>query len=231
MSRYCGALPLSRAHCRALPVPVHMSVLLPPCFWPVWPLLCCWPGWRPALSGAAYAAALDAGAADFHLPAIDWWSARSWARLRDLGQWTIGGALGLYFTPAVTELVAGLWWAIALAIAWALLLGWVFGRWLYRVQAPSMLTQPDMDEELAATTLFLGGDRCGLGDDRCWPSASMRAWIWWRRRSLRLVIVTVSIPFALQWSGLQGDPGLTLPSVRTVHGRLCLAGAVAPGHC
>jgi uncharacterized membrane protein AbrB (regulator of aidB expression) len=61
---------------------------------------------------------------------------QSWARLRDLGQWTIGGALGLYFTPAVTELVAGLWWAIALAIAWALLLGWVFGRWLYRVQAP-----------------------------------------------------------------------------------------------
>lgn len=33
---------------------------------------------------------------------------QSWARLRDLGQWTIGGALGLYFTPAVTELVAGL---------------------------------------------------------------------------------------------------------------------------
>ena len=32
---------------------------------------------------------------------------QSWARLRDLGQWTIGGALGLYFTPAVTELVAG----------------------------------------------------------------------------------------------------------------------------
>jgi uncharacterized membrane protein AbrB (regulator of aidB expression) len=62
------------------------------------------------------------------------------ARLRDLGQWTIGGALGLYFTPAVTELVAGLWWAIALAIAWALLLGWV-RRWLYRVQAPSMLAQ------------------------------------------------------------------------------------------
>ena len=34
---------------------------------------------------------------------------QSWGRLRNLGQWTIGGALGLYFTPAVTALVAGLW--------------------------------------------------------------------------------------------------------------------------
>ena len=45
---------------------------------------------------------------------------QSWGKLRNLGQWTIGGALGLYFTPAVTALVASLWWAIVLAIVWAL---------------------------------------------------------------------------------------------------------------
>jgi uncharacterized membrane protein AbrB (regulator of aidB expression) len=111
----------------------------------------------PALSGAAYAAALDAGAADFRLPAIDWRApTQSWARLRDLGQWTIGGALGLYFTPAVTELVAGLWWAIALAIAWALLLGWVFGRWLYRVQAPPCWRNRAWMKRLRATTYSRG---------------------------------------------------------------------------
>lgn len=142
---------------------------------------------------------------------------QSWARLRDLGQWTIGGALGLYFTPAVTELVAGLWWAIALAIAWALLLGWVFGRWLYRVQVPSMLTQPGMDEErLRATTYFSGAIGAASEMTLLAEREHARTDLVAAAHSLRLVIVTVSIPFALQWSGLQGDPGLTLPSVRTV---------------
>jgi uncharacterized membrane protein AbrB (regulator of aidB expression) len=48
----------------------------------------------------------------------------SWAPLRNAGQWSIGAALGLYFTPQVVALVASLWWAIALGIAWALVLGW-----------------------------------------------------------------------------------------------------------
>ena len=31
--------------------------------------------------------------------------------LRNMGQWTIGGALGLYFTPEVLHMLATLWWA------------------------------------------------------------------------------------------------------------------------
>jgi hypothetical protein len=57
----------------------------------------------------------------------------SWIPLRNGGQWIIGCALGLYFTPQVVALVAGLWWAIALNIVWALALGLVFGEWLYWV--------------------------------------------------------------------------------------------------
>ena len=49
----------------------------------------------------------------------------SWSPLRNTGQWVIGAALGLYFTPEVGKLVAGLWWAIALGIGWALALGLV----------------------------------------------------------------------------------------------------------
>jgi hypothetical protein len=60
---------------------------------------------------------------------------RSFVPLRNVGQWLIGTALGLYFTPQVTALVASLWWAIALAIVWALGLGWLFGRWLDRRHA------------------------------------------------------------------------------------------------
>jgi uncharacterized protein len=59
--------------------------------------------------------------------------AESWTPLRNTGQWIIGGALGLYFTPQVVALVAGLWWAILLNIVWALALGLLFGAWLHRV--------------------------------------------------------------------------------------------------
>ena len=62
----------------------------------------------------------------------------SWGPLRNAGQWTIGAALGLYFTPQVVALIGGLWWAIVLGIVWALFLGWLFGAWLYRVHAPRM---------------------------------------------------------------------------------------------
>ncbi|WP_309682488.1 AbrB family transcriptional regulator, partial [Polaromonas sp.] len=59
----------------------------------------------------------------------------SWTPLRNAGQWIIGGALGLYFTPQVVALVAGLWWAIALNIVWALAVGLLFGAWLHRVHS------------------------------------------------------------------------------------------------
>ena len=49
----------------------------------------------------------------------------SYTPLRNAGQWAIGMALGLYFTPQMVGLVAGLWWAIVLAIVWALGLGWL----------------------------------------------------------------------------------------------------------
>ena len=142
---------------------------------------------------------------------------QSWGKLRNLGQWTIGGALGLYFTPAVTQLVAGLWWAIALAIVWALLLGWAFGRWLYWVQAPSMLKLPGMSEaRLRATTYFAGSIGAASEMTLLAEREHARTDLVAASHSLRLVIVTVTIPFALQWAGLHGDPGLTPPSIRIV---------------
>ena len=51
---------------------------------------------------------------------------RSATPLRNAGQWVIGAALGLYFTPQVGALVVSLWWAIALAVVWALAMGAMF---------------------------------------------------------------------------------------------------------
>ena len=141
----------------------------------------------------------------------------SHSKLRNMAQWTIGGALGLYFTPAVTELVAGMWWAIVLAIAWALLLGWGFGAWLYRLQAPAMLQLPGMDaHKLRATTYFSGAIGAASEMTLLAEREHARTDLVAASHSLRLVIVTISIPFALQWAGLHGLPELTPPSIRVV---------------
>lgn len=140
-------------------------------------------------------------------------STASWTPLRNAGQWIIGAALGLHFTPQVTALVAGLWWAIALAIVWALLLGWAFGRWLGRVHAKRMPTVPAAT--LRATTYFAGAiggaSEMTLLSERAGARTDLVA----AAHSLRLMLVTVTIPFALQWSGLQGLDTLP-PEVREV---------------
>ena len=89
---------------------------------------------------------------------VGWFKTRapteSWTPLRNSGQWVIGAALGLYFTPEVTALVAGLWWAVVLGIAWALLLGVGFGAWLYRLHAPRM---PDVPPDRMRATCYFSG--------------------------------------------------------------------------
>lgn len=126
----------------------------------------------------------------------------SWSVARNAAQWTIGAALGLYFTPAVTALVLSLWWVILLGIAWALLLGWLFGLGLYRVHAPRMRAVPA--HRLRATCYFAGA--IGAASEMTLLSEREQALteLVASSHSLRLVVVTLVIPFALQWSGLQG---------------------------
>ena len=137
----------------------------------------------------------------------------SWAPLRNAGQWSIGAALGLYFTPQVVALVASLWWAIALGIAWALLLGWLFGAWLYRLHAPRMHGVPA--SMLRATSYFSGAIGAASEMTLLAERENARTDLVAASHSLRLLIVTVTIPFALQWSGLQGLDTLP-PAVRLV---------------
>jgi membrane AbrB-like protein len=126
----------------------------------------------------------------------------SWTPLRNLGQWVIGGALGLYFTPQVVTLVAGLWWALLLGVAWALLLGLLFGEWLHRLHAgPGRWQVPGLARVTtyfsapigAASEMTLMGERHGAQTDLI-ASA----------HSLRVLLVTLVIPFAFQWAGLHG---------------------------
>lgn len=154
---------------------------------------------------------------------------RSWAPLRNAGQWTIGSALGLYFTPQVTTLVASLWWAIGLAIAWALLLGWAFGRWLQAAHGDSM----GVDQRAQYATCQFAGAIGGASEMTLLAEREgARTDLVAAAHSLRLVIVTVVIPFAFTWAGVHGTD-LPLGGAREVQpgglamlGLLTLAGAL-----
>ena len=154
----------------------------------------------------------------------------SWIPLRNAGQWVIATALGLYFTPAVGAAVVGLWWAIALGIAWALALGFGFGAWLRRVHATQL--EHLSPEQLRSTTYFAGAiggaSEMTLIAERHGARTDLVA----AAHSLRVLLVTVTIPFAMQAWGVSGlDP--TPPGAREVQigglvllGVLTLAGAL-----
>jgi membrane AbrB-like protein len=141
------------------------------------------------------------------------WRAESWVPLRNTGQWVIGTALGLYFTPEVGRLVASLWWAIALAIAWALLMGVGFGAWLRRVHANRIAGLAGA--QLGSTTFFAGAigaaSEMTLISERHGARTDLVA----AAHSLRLLLVTLTIPFALQAWGVHGLD-LSLTGAQTV---------------
>ncbi len=122
---------------------------------------------------------------------------RSSALLRNVGQWVIGAALGLYFTAEVGQLVVSLWWAIVLGIVWALALGFGFGLWLHHRSAADL---PELSaRDLRATTYFAGAiggaSEMALLADRNHARTDLVA----ASHSLRLVMVVVCLPFGMQW--------------------------------
>ena len=132
---------------------------------------------------------------------------QSWTPLRNTGQWIIGAVLGLYFTPQVLTLVAGSWWVFLLNIIWALALGLVFGKWLYwvhhdspqawlakfHIKGLSPVTTYYSSPIGAASEMTLMGERHGAQTELV-ASA----------HSLRVLLVTLIIPFAFQGAGLHG---------------------------
>lgn len=137
----------------------------------------------------------------------------SWTPLRNGGQWVIGTALGLYFTPQVGALVAGLWWAIALGIVWALWLGWAFGRWLQRVHAHHL---PGVSPAgLRATTYFSGAIGGASEMTLLAERAGARTDLVASAHSLRVLMVTVCLPFGMLFWGVSGLD-LSPPAVRDV---------------
>jgi membrane AbrB-like protein len=149
---------------------------------------------------------------------------QSWTPLRNGGQWVIGTALGLSFTPEVGALVAGLWWAIVLGVAWALMLGLGFAAWLHRVHAPHFA---DLEPARWRSTTYFAGAIGGASEmtliaERQGARTDLVA----AAHSLRVLLVTVTIPFALQGAGVHGLD-LLAPAARAVNpGGLAVLAAV-----
>jgi membrane AbrB-like protein len=116
--------------------------------------------------------------------------------LRNAGQWVIGAALGLYFTPQVVGLLLGLWWVIGLGVLWAFALAAVFSAYLYHFHSSSGVSRKTAyfaSAIGAASEMTLMAEKHGAQ-----PELVAAA------HSLRVLLVTLIVPFGLQWSGWHG---------------------------
>lgn len=122
----------------------------------------------------------------------------SWNPFRNTGQWVIGAALGLYFTPQVSAMVVSLWWLIVVCIVWSLALGYGFGIWLYGFNAPRFSGLDKVTTYFAS--LIGGASEITLLSERKNARTDLVA----AAHSLRVLIVTVTVPSTIQWLGWHG---------------------------
>jgi membrane AbrB-like protein len=130
----------------------------------------------------------------------------SWNPFRNTGQWVIGVALGLSFTPHVNAMVVSLWWLVVVCIVWSLALGYGFGLWLYAFNAPRFV---GLDKTTTYFASLIGGaSEITLIAERKHARTDLVA----AAHSLRVLIVTVAVPSAIQglgWHGLDVAPSNT----------------------
>lgn len=144
--------------------------------------------------------------------------------LRNAGQWAIGTSLGLYFTPPVVAVLPALLPALALGVAWSLLMGYGFYRllwWRHGTEAGFGRATAFFAGSIGgASEMALLTERHGGRVDRVAAG-----------HSLRVMLVVVTIPFAIKAAGVHGaDPALPgvlafRPGGLALLGGLTVAGA------
>jgi uncharacterized protein len=122
-------------------------------------------------------------------------------RLRNLGLWMIGVALGLYFRPEVLALVLQLAPALLAGVAWAFAMGYAFYRLLLRVDGGDRATAFFAAAIGGASEMAILAERHGGRVDRVAAA-----------HSLRVVLVVLLIPLGCQLAGVHGVD-TTLPAV------------------
>lgn len=112
---------------------------------------------------------------------------------RYLGQWIIGTALGLYFTPQVVGLVVSVWWLLAIGAVFAIALGYIAGLALARLGSVDKTTGIFASVPGGASEMSVLGDRFGGRIDRIAAA-----------QSLRILIVVGLVPAAVTAMGVHG---------------------------
>lgn len=150
-------------------------------------------------------------------------------RVREAGQWAIGTALGLYFTPAVLAALASYVGHIAAGVVFALMLGMLCGWLLHKLSGVDQTTAFFAMGIGGASEMAAQGERYGAKVDRVAAA-----------HSLRIMMVVAIIPFLFQFAGVHGSDkyvpgarvvdygGLLLLVVLTTLGALMLARLKSP---
>jgi membrane AbrB-like protein len=112
---------------------------------------------------------------------------------RQAGQWIIGTALGLYFTPEVAALVGRLWWLLLLGGAFALALGYLCGYLLHALAGVDRTTAVFASVPGGAAEMSFLGERYGA-----------RVEVIAAAQSLRIAIVVLTLPALFTSLGLHG---------------------------
>ncbi|RJF97284.1 AbrB family transcriptional regulator [Noviherbaspirillum saxi] len=140
-------------------------------------------------------------------------------RVREAGQWAIGAALGLYFTPPVLRVLVSYSGYILIGVLFALVLGAVCAWLLHKISGIDRTTAFFAMAVGGASEMANQGERHGAKVDRVAAS-----------HSLRIMMVVAIIPFLFQFLDVHGLDSY-VPGARTVHygGLLALIGLTTLG--
>lgn len=130
---------------------------------------------------------------------------RAPVQIRQAGQWAIGTALGLYFTPAVLKVLASYLGFIGLAVAFALLLGAACGWLLHKLSGIDKTTAFFAMAVGGASEMASQGERHGAAVDRVAAA-----------HSLRIMMVVAVIPFGFKFWDVHGSD-LYIPGARVIN--------------
>ena len=135
------------------------------------------------------------------------------------GQWIIGTALGLYFTPQVVREVAGLWYLLVAGAVFAVAVGYVSALALARMTGLDRTTALFASVPGGAAEMAVLGERFGARVDRVAAA-----------QSLRILIVVAVIPAIYTLLGVHGaDPYVQGAKTFAPTGFVLLMAATAVG--
>lgn len=139
--------------------------------------------------------------------------------VRYIGQWIIGTALGLYFTPAVMRHVGALWYLPLLGAAFAIVTGYASGAVLSRLSGLDLTTSLFASVPGGAAEMATLGGRFGAREDRVAAA-----------HSLRMLLVVAIVPAGFTLAGLRGSDAYVMGTTQfDAAGFAVLMGATLAG--